>query len=205
MKANVFKSQPRTGHTRECLHSCVCVGTCNWRHQVLRAPNSTANRPSSKKRAPEFEATPALTMLTVALSMLAVSHTSVLLPAPVRTGAIATRTNAAIVMCSDEHHDVWLQRLVDAHAKAKRAEREVTGKREEDEQSTSSLRASHRGPAPQMISDDDAAKSLGRGKRSPLSRRGPSPAHRMTHRKAWEGRLHNLKNIGAIIDHLMAA
>ena len=161
-------------------------------------------------------ATPALTMLhTVALSMLAVSHTSVLLPAPVRTGAIATRTNAAIVMCSDEHHDVWLQRLVDAHAKAKRAEREVTGRREEDEQSTSSLRASHRGPAPQMISDDDAAKSsLGRGKRSPLlasstsrplSRRGPSPAHRMTHRKAWEGRLHILKSIRAIIDYLMAA
>ena len=195
--------------------NCVCVGTCNWRHQVLRAPNSTANRPSSKKRAPEFEATPAITMLTVALSMLAVSHTSVLLPAPVRTGAIATRTNAAIVMCSDEHHDVWLQRLVDAHAKAKRAEREVTGRREEDEQSTSSLRASHRGPAPQMISDDDAAKSsLGRGKRSPLlasstsrplSRRGPSPAHRMTHRKAWEGRLHILKSIRAIIDYLMAA
>ena len=150
-------------------------------------------------------------MLTVALSMLAVSHTSVLLPAPVRTGAIATRTNAAIVMCSDEHHDVWLQRLVDAHAKAKRAEREVTGRREEDEQSTSSLRAFDRGPAPQMISDVDAAKSsLGRGKRSPLlarplSRRGPSPAHRMTHRKAWEGRLHILKNIRALFDYLMAA
>ena len=155
--------------------------------------------------------TPTTTMLTVALSMLAVSHTSALLSTPVRTGAIATRTNAAIVMCSDEHHDVWLQRLVDAHAKAKRAELEVTRRREEDQQSTSSPRASHRGPAPQMISDDDAAKSsLGRGKRSPLlasstsrplSRNGPGPAHR----KAWEGRLHNLKNIGAIIDYLMAA
>ena len=189
--------------------NCVCVGTCNWRHQVLRAPNSTANRPSSKKRAPEFEATPALTMLTVALSMLAVSHTSVLLPAPVRTGAIATRTNAAIVMCSDEHHDVWLQRLVDAHAKAKRAELEVTRRREEDQQSTSSPRASHRGPAPQMKSDDDDAKcSLAErhlrpesSTSRPLSRNGPGPAHR----KAWEGRLHNLKNIGAIIDYLMAA
>ena len=150
-------------------------------------------------------------MLTVALSMLAVSHTSALLSTPVRTGAIATRTNAAIVMCSDEHHDVWLQRLVDAHAKAKRAELEVTRRREEDQQSTSSPRASHRGPAHQMKSDDDDAKcSLAERQLRPASSTsrqlsGPSPAHRMTHRKAWEGRLHNLKNIGAIIDYLMAA
>ena len=152
-------------------------------------------------------------MLTVALSMLAVSHTSALLSTPVRTGAIATRTNAAIVMCSDEHHDVWLQRLVDAHAKAKRAELEVTRRREEDQQSTNLLRASHRGPAHQMKSDDDDAKCSLATRRPrpasttsrPLSRNGPGPAHRMTHRKAWEGRLHNLKNIGAIIDHLMAA
>jgi len=152
-------------------------------------------------------------MLTVALSMLAVSHTSALLSTPVRTGAIATRTNAAIVMCSDEHHDVWLQRLVDAHAKAKRAELEVTRRREEDQQSTSLLRASHRGPAHQMKSDDDDAKCSLATRRPrpasttsrPLSRNGPGPAHRMTHRKAWEGRLHNLKNIGAIIDYLMAA
>jgi hypothetical protein len=153
--------------------------------------------------------TPTTMMLTVALSMLAVSHTSALLSTPVRTGAIATRTNAAIVMCSDEHHDVWLQRLVDAHAKAKRAELELTRRREEDQQSTSSPRASHRGPDPQMKSDDDDAKcSLAERQlrpesstSRPLLRNGPGPAHR----KAWEGRLHNLKNIDAIIDYLMAA